>query len=202
MAEPLRPEVREFDLTTEALRVGRLRLRRRIILGAAAGGLAAEGALFLLLRPTLPILFGPGVLWVAAGFCVFALVRNLGAKAPLKEIQLVQEGLRLRFEDQNEIVQRWDDPKFGLTLRDYSINPLSTKAEKRHVVLLAPQSRLGTVPQEVSGEISQAAREHSLSVAVRNEVLVHGKAVFLTITTRIGRIEGTPDWKGHETLVK
>lgn len=199
MAEPLRPEVQEFDLTSEALRVDRIRLRRRIILVVAAGGLAVEGVVFLLLRPTLPSLFAAGILWAGSGICLFVLVRFLGVKAPLKDVQITPEELRLHFEDQSEIALRWDSPQFGLTLRDYSINLFSTKAEKRHVVLSAPQSRFGTVPHEVAGAIVQAARQHSLSVAVRKEVLVEGKAVFLTITTRIGRIEGTPDWEGHET---
>jgi len=194
MKGPLPSGVRDFDLRAEARRNDRNRLYARVLMIVLGGVFIAVGFSFILPAPSPFGYFGAAVFWVSgAVFLGGALL--IRVPAPVNELTLTPDGVTLRFEDGGEQVQRWDDPRFGLTLRDYSIDVLSTKGEKREVLLLAPGRRFGLVSHEIAAEVALAARARSLTVTEREEVVAGGKFSHRTTTTRIGRIEGTPEWK-------
>jgi hypothetical protein len=200
MVAPLPSSTREFDLTAEARRVDRIDKYTRVVLGSCAAVFAALGLWIVLTdpatNPTATNYFLGGFIMAMAG-CFVAITILRRQKAPLSDLKITSNGVELKFEDGFELEQRWDNPQFGLTLRDYAVDRGSTKEEKRHVVLIAPGKRFGTVQHDVASLLVQAAQAHSLPVVGREERVSGGKVSHLTLTTRIGRIEGTPAWPGR-----
>jgi hypothetical protein len=197
VTSPIPSAQQDFDLAAEARRIDRNRARARVILGSVAGLFVVLGAVaFFSALTEFTRLYTAGLLWFLAAYFVAMMILRR-PKSPLSGLQITPDGVSLTFEDGSSSVLRWDDPAFGLTLRDYSPDLGATKAEKQHVVLLAPGRRSGTVQQDVARALADAARQHALPVVERTEAVRSGRLVHQTLTTRIGRLEGTPDWRGR-----
>ena len=171
-----------------------------IYFGALGAMMALFGTLSVLPPYRQPVVFVgvlAGVLWLLAALLFYGAARSRTKRA-LYDVRITPQGVMLSFEDGYKLEEKWADPRFGLTLRDYSIDPLSSDESTDHVALLAPLHRFGTVPPGVAGTLTRAAREQGVPVETRREAIATGKSVHLALTTRIGQIEQTPDWKGHE----
>jgi hypothetical protein len=149
-------------------------------------------------QPPAAIYVVDAVIWAVSGTLLYTAWMSRGKRA-LTDVKITSTDLTLTYEDGKRIVQGWTDPMFGLTLRDYTIDPLSPVEETDHIHLLAPDHRFGTVPPGVAFAIKKEAEAHGLPVAVRKEAITGYKTVHVATTTRIGRIQGTPDWRGHQT---
>jgi hypothetical protein len=196
MSEPLPAEVRTFDLSRESSRLTRRRfgwIAGCIGLAAVVGALGAS----LLLPPWRPSWDNwglAGIFWGIAGLLVLiGLARQRGA--PLRALTISRNGLSLTFSDGTTREMGWIDPKFGLTLRDYSNDPNSTDGEKEHVWMLMPERHFGSIPPEVAQVLIQESKVHSLPIAVAQEASFEGRVVHIALTTRIGRLEQTPGYQ-------
>jgi hypothetical protein len=195
MSSPLPFDQRDFDLTSESNWVLRRRKTSRVIFVGAGGAMGALG-----LRVALPpyhqspwILWGLAVLiWVVAGL-MFSIAFQKQTP-PVNRLTLGEDSVRIRFSDHGEEVLRWNDPKFGMTFRDYSDDPNSTSAERQHIEIALPDGRSGTTPLGVLEAVVRAAHGHGIPVLVRKEVIVGGKVAYTPEATRVGAPEATPGW--------
>jgi hypothetical protein len=194
--QPLPESEQDFDLTAEARRLDKIRLIARLVFLAIGAGFALLG-LWELLATRVPDSWIVAVIVWGLAAAIFWIALGIRTKPPLQDVRLDANGVTLRFEDGTAQEMGWEDPQFGLTLRDYSPDPLTTKGGKAHVWLLMPGNRTGTVPHDVAEAIVRDARGHSLPVLERREVVSAGRSSHVTLTTRIGRPELTPRWRGH-----
>jgi hypothetical protein len=200
-SDPLSGGSRDFGVASEARRVDRSAYNNRVFFGVI-GAVFVALAIYILIppyhQPPAAIYVVDAVIWAVSGTLLYASGMSRFKRA-LTDVKITSTDLTLSYEDGKRIVQGWTDPTFGLTLRDYTIDPLSPVEETDHIHLLAPNQRFGTVPPGVAFAIKREAEAHGLPVAVRKEAITGYKTIHVATTTRIGRIEETPDYKGHET---
>jgi hypothetical protein len=187
-----RPEgARDYDLLPEVTRSKHGRVLGLLI--GALGAVVLGYVGYLLVQPSNAPNWNDwglaGLLWVGAG--VIAVVAVIGGPAPPRALRLTSEGVTLLYPSGAEYTQRWDDPRFGLMLKDYKDDENSTAWERDHIFLAAPSRHSGYVPRQVSEATIAAAKEHSMPIS--EGVEVDGvKVAHQTWTTRIGKLEATP----------
>ena len=191
-----------FDLTEEVRWNAKERLQSMAFFGVFGVVFATLGA-WLTTSPAIPNLNSSGlawIFWIVAGMML--ILAFVPAWVPVTGLVVSDVGVTLESARRGDLILRWDDPGFGLTLRDYSIDTRSLPDEVPHVRLFGPKRRVGTLSRPMAGALILAANARSLPLLQRNEVAGAGKYLHLTITTRIGRPESTPQYRANQRPVE
>lgn len=165
------PEARTIDLSVEAKRSVRTQ-RQTAWIGLGIGGaFAVIGAVELALLVNAGGVSGDlliAAFLVLLGVSIVWLTRRGGLRDPVRRIDLNDAGATFVRWSGSSVRIAWLDPKWDLEVQDPAPDPTVKEASKQHLFFSGPSGVYGTFGRGDIGPLLDAAREHGLSVSVRN----------------------------------